>query len=74
VLVTGVFSVLHRRTMIYWRHFVNRAAELEPILGYRQYSTRPREGWMPGSRAVDLLYLVTAAFWLVAIFALPPAA
>lgn len=67
LLVTGVFWALQRRTMIYWRHFVRRAAELEPALGFRQYSSRPGEGWLPGSRAVNLLFIFVAAFWLAAI-------
>ncbi|OGO55492.1 MAG: hypothetical protein A2V84_03210 [Chloroflexi bacterium RBG_16_70_13] len=41
VIVTLVFWVLQQRTMLYSRHYVARAAELEAELGFRQYSTRP---------------------------------
>jgi len=71
ILLTVVFFVLDRRTMIYWRHFVRRAAELESELGFRQYSTRPDEGWLPGSRAVQLLFVSVALFWAAAIFWVP---
>jgi hypothetical protein len=73
LVVTGVFWVLQQRTILYWRHFVRRAAELEEILGFRQYSTRPPEGRMPGSRAVNLLFLLSAAFWVVAMIWIPAA-
>ena len=71
LIVTVVFWILQERTMLYWRHFVARAAELEADLGFRQYSTRPPEGWMGGHRAVRVLFLLTAAFWAVAIVAIP---
>jgi hypothetical protein len=71
IAVTVVFWILQERTMLYWRHFVARAAELEAELGFRQYSTRPPEGWMGGHRAVRILFVLTAAFWVAAIVAIP---
>lgn len=65
--VAVVFWVLEGRTMLYWHHFVSRAAELEAELGFRQYSTRPREGWLTGHRAVQALLALVAASWLVAL-------
>ena len=69
--VSAVFWVLQERTMLYWRHFVARAAELETELGYRQYSTRPKEGWLGGHRAVRLFFLLTMIFWVVALVWIP---
>jgi hypothetical protein len=71
LIVTAVFWVLQERTMLYWRHFVARAAELEAELGFRQYSTRPPEGWLGGHRAVRILFVLTAVFWAVAIVWIP---
>jgi hypothetical protein len=65
--VVVVFWVLEGRTMLYWRHFVSRAAELEAELGFRQYSTRPQEGWLSSHRAIRALLALVAALWLVAL-------
>ncbi|HEX5589431.1 MAG TPA: hypothetical protein VFX65_03970 [Candidatus Limnocylindrales bacterium] len=71
IVVTAVFWILQERTMLYWRHFVARAVELESELGYRQYATRPKEGFMGGHRAVRLLFLLTGIFWVAAAFLIP---
>ena len=71
LLVAGVFWVLETRTMVYWRHFVARAAELEAELGFRQYSTRPAEGLISSHRAIRALIGAVAVFWVVAILFLP---
>ena len=71
IIVTAVFWIVQERTMLYWRHFVARAAELEGELGYRQYSTRPKEGPMGGHRAVRLLFLLTGFFWVAAAILIP---
>jgi len=65
--VAALFWILEGRTMLYWRHFVNRAAELEEELGYRQYSTRPKEGVMTGHRAIRSLLALVAALWIVSL-------
>ena len=65
--VAVVFWILEGRTMLYWRHFVDRAARLEEELGFRQYSTRPTEGWLTSHRAIRALLALVAALWLVAL-------
>lgn len=67
VSVAVVFWILEGRTMLYWRDFVDRAAELEAELGFRQYSTRPKEGWLTSHQAIRALLALAAALWLVAL-------
>ena len=71
LLVAAVFWVLETRTMVYWRHFVRRAAELEAELGFRQYSTRPAEGMISSHRAIRALIGFVAVFWLIALVFVP---
>ena len=71
VIVTLVFWVLQQRTMLYSRHYVARAAELEAELGFRQYSTRPPKAGWGGHRMVRVLFVLTLAFWVTSIVWLP---
>lgn len=71
ILVTLLFWVLHERTMLYWRHFVARASELEAELGFRQYSSRPPAGLISGNNTMRALYVAMAVFWVVALVIVP---
>jgi hypothetical protein len=62
-----LFWILQERTMLYWNHFVRRAAELESSLGYKLYSARPKAGIVTAANAVRLFFLVIATFWVAAI-------
>jgi hypothetical protein len=64
LLISLLYWVLQERTMLYWRHFIHRAAELEKLLGYKQYSTRPRAGLFTGTNAMRLFFLVITLFWV----------
>jgi hypothetical protein len=61
---TLLFWILQERTMLYWYHFVERAAELESVLGYKLYSSRPKAGIVTSSIAIRLFFLVIALFWV----------
>jgi hypothetical protein len=63
LVVTAVYWLLQERTMHYWYAFVRRAAELEPALGYTQYSHRPRAGVVSSANAVRVLFAVMLLFW-----------
>ena len=67
VLTTLVYWVLQERTMLYWYAFVRRAAELEPGLGFRQYTSRPRSGPFSSSNAMRALFLVMFLFWTASL-------
>jgi hypothetical protein len=67
LLATLLFWVHQERTMAYWNHFVQRAADLEKELGFKQYSTRPRAGILSSFKAMRLLFIVLALFWIVAL-------
>jgi hypothetical protein len=64
LLVTVLFWVLMERTMLYWRHFVSRAAELEELLGYKQYSTAPQAGLITGTNAIRGFFIVVCLLWI----------
>jgi hypothetical protein len=68
--VTLLFWVLQERTMLYWRHFVRRATELEEMLGYRQYSTRPRAGLLSSTNAIRGIFVLLGLLW-VALLVVP---
>lgn len=63
LLTTAVYWLLQERTMLYWYTFVRRAAELEPELGFRQYSGRPTSGLLSSSNAMRALFVVMLLFW-----------
>jgi membrane associated rhomboid family serine protease len=42
IVATVFFWLMEERAAEYWRHFLQRAVELEKELGYKQYSTRPQ--------------------------------
>ncbi len=65
--ITILFWILQERTMVYWNHFVRLAAQLEKGLGYRQYSTRPRQGFVSGTNAIRGFFLVVCLFWVAAM-------
>lgn len=67
LLATLLFYVHQERTMVYWNHFVRRAAEMEEELGFRQYSTRPRAGIVSSFNAMRLFFVVLALFWIAAL-------
>lgn len=44
-------------------YFVERAAEFEELLGFRQYSTRPRAGLRSSFKAMRLFFIGLMLFW-----------
>ena len=71
VLVSILFLILQERTMAYWYKFVERAAELEEVLGFEQYKRRPKARVITGRSAVRLFFLVIILFWVISIFLSP---
>jgi len=64
---TLLFWLLQERTMLYWYHFVRRAAELEATLGYQLYSARPEAGLLTSNNGLRVFFLIIALFWLAAV-------
>ncbi len=64
VITTIVFWITEERTMAYWRNFIERAAALEPALGYRQYSTRPPGKLISSANAIRVLFVLLFIFWV----------
>jgi len=67
LLITLLFWLLQERTMLYWYHFVRRAAELESKLGYKLYSSRPEAGLLTSNNALRLFFIIIAIFWIATI-------
>ncbi|MGD8850606.1 MAG: hypothetical protein PVF18_12820 [Anaerolineales bacterium] len=65
---TILFWVHQERTMAYWNNFVNRAAELEEELGFKQYRTRPPSGIISSFKAMRLFFLILTLFWASSFF------
>lgn len=68
---TFLFWILQERTMLYWRHFVRRAAELEGSLGYQLYRSRPKPGILSSTNAIRVFFLILALFWVAALVWVP---
>jgi hypothetical protein len=68
LFVAIVFWIQQERTMLYWNHFVSRAAELEEELGFNQYRSRPRAGILSSFKAMRLFFIVVVAFWIAGFF------
>jgi len=68
LLSTLLFWIHQERTMAYWNNFVNRAAELEEELGFKQYRTRPPSGLISSFKAMRLFFLVLSLFWVSSFF------
>jgi hypothetical protein len=68
LFVAIVFWIQQERTMAYWNHFVNRAAELEEELGFSQYRSRPHAGIVSSFKAMRLLFVIIVAFWIASFF------
>ena len=66
--MTLLFWIHQERTMMYWNHFVRRAAELEEELGFRQYSNRPKAGLISSSMAMRVFFILLALFWASSLF------
>jgi hypothetical protein len=61
--ITLLFWVHQERTMAYWNHFVSHAAKLEEDLGFSQYRTRPKAGWLSSFKAMRLFFILLTLFW-----------
>lgn len=71
--VAACFWIIWESNSFQMWHFLKRAKELEPDLGYRCYSTMPGidKPWIrPGTWAFRLLFIGLLAFWIAACFGL----
>lgn len=66
-LVSLLFWILQERTMSWWYSFVERATELEEVLGFEQYRRRPKGHKFTGRIAIRLFFFIVMIFWLAAL-------
>ena len=73
ILVIFIFWQLEERAFRFNDHCTKIAAELERLLGYRQYSSRPvSRSFLPRRYIVQrVFYLLLTMMWLYAAFAVP---
>ncbi len=67
LILTLLFWVQQERTMLWWTHFVRRAAELEEELGFKQYSTRPPSGMLSSFSAMRMFFILLTLFWIASL-------
>jgi hypothetical protein len=67
LIMTLLFWVQQERTMLWWNHFVRRAAELEEELGFKQYSNRPPAGALSSFKAMRLFFIILTLFWIASM-------
>lgn len=67
LIVTGIFSLLDQRAIVYWRYLKRRAIELEEILDFQQYTKLPSAVYFNSANAVRVLYLVIFLFWVTTL-------
>jgi len=68
LLVAISFLIQQERTMSWRYRFIERAAELEEILGFQQYRNRPQGYRMTGRVAMRLFFFTIILFWIVSNF------
>ena len=68
LIVALLFWVHQERTMAYWNHFVQRAAELEKELGFSQYRSRPSAGLISSFNAMRAFFAILVLFWISTFF------
>ena len=67
LIMTLLFWVQQERTMLWWNHFVRRAAELEEELGFKQYTSRPPAGALSSFKAMRLFFIILTLFWIASM-------
>jgi hypothetical protein len=73
ILVIFIFWQLEEGAFRFYDHCTKIAAELERLLGYRQYSSRPvSRSFLPRRYIVQrVFYFLLTVMWLYAVFAVP---
>ena len=71
VFVAVAFFIMELRTGVYWYHYQRRAAALEKILGYSQYSTLPFGKWITAANATRGLYVAVVVLWIAIWLEMP---
>lgn len=73
ILVIFIFWQLEESAFIFYNHCMKIAAELERLLGYSQYSTRPvSSSYLPRAYIVQrVFYFLLTLLWLYAAFTVP---
>jgi hypothetical protein len=69
--MTVLFWVMVESAHFLWRHYVQRAAQIESTTGYKQYSTLPGapEFYIrPAAWAARTLFICVIIFWFVTFF------
>jgi len=69
LVVALVFFILEERSTGFWKHYKDRAKELEVVMQCWQYRPDVKQ-WMPVSAtwATRLLFLAAALFWIVSLY------
>jgi hypothetical protein len=61
------FWVMDERIVEHWRHFWARLIELEGLLGFRAWTTRPKHRLLGSTNATRLLYATVGGMWIASM-------
>lgn len=67
IVTSTVFWIMDLRMVDHWRHFYNRLKEIEPELGFRMWTDRPKRKWLGSTIATWFLYGLIIIFWLISL-------
>ena len=68
IIASFIFWIMDLRMVDHWRHFWKRLREIEPELGFRMWTDRPKRRWLGSTNATWLLYGVVIVFWIIVLF------
>ena len=67
LFISALFLVMTERITAHWSAYSKRAVELEKILGYKQYTERPKAKFFSNRNAVRGVYLLAGILWICSI-------
>jgi hypothetical protein len=68
IITSVMFFVMDLRMVDHWRHFWERLKDIEPSLGFRMWTDRPKRKLLSSTYATWILYSVLTTFWIIALF------
>ena len=67
-LIVGiVFFIMEESATDFFHHYRKRAIELDDLLGFKQYVTRPERKLLTATNGVRILFIVNIAFWITTL-------
>ncbi len=68
IVTSFAFWIMDIRMVEHWRYFWKRLKEIEPELGFRMWTDRPKRKLLGSTNATWTLYVVITSFWILTLF------